>query len=131
MADGNVCEPSEVMIFPCSGASNWGQISNEVALMLREAKQGTPYCTAGIGGHVKPLVENTKKAKVVVALDGCSMGCVKKCLEAEGITPAVYAVISEELGAECPKAPERPKEEHVKKAAEKVLPRVENARKGR
>ena len=129
MAGKCLCEASETLIFPCSGASNWGQISNEVALRLREAKEGTPYCTAGIGGHVKPLVETTRKAKVIVALDGCPMGCVKKCLEGEGFKPAVYAVVSEELGAEVPKAYERPKEEHVKKIYEKILPKVESARK--
>ena len=48
--DGNMevgkclCEPSEVLIFPCSGASNLGQIANEVALRLLRRERAR--CTA-------------------------------------------------------------------------------------
>ena len=57
-----LCEPSEVLIFPCSGASNLGQIANEVALRLREGGKGTMYCTAGVGGHVPGLVDGARNA---------------------------------------------------------------------
>ncbi len=101
MGNGScLCEPSEVLIFPCSGASNLGQIANEVALRLREAGNGTMYCTAGIGGHVPGLVDGARTAKVLMGIDGCPVRCVEKCLEAEGLAPAVHFVVSEEIVVE-------------------------------
>ena len=72
--------------------------------------------------------KNPIKAKVVIAIDGCPMGCVKKCFEGEGFRPTLHVVVSEELGPEVKKTYERPDEEHVKKTYNKVLPRVKNAK---
>ena len=107
-------EPSERVLFPCSGASNYGQISNEVVLRLRDAGKGKMSCIAGIGGHVKGLVDGAKQTKYIIAIDGCDVACVKKCLEAEGLQPAAYFVISKELGIE--KTGQRPKEEDIQEA---------------
>jgi uncharacterized metal-binding protein len=88
MGDGScLCEPTEVLIFSCSGASNLGQIANETAFWVREAGKGTMYCTAGIGGRVPGLVDGARNAKVLVGIEGCPIGCVKRCLEAEGLAP--------------------------------------------
>jgi len=113
--DGNkgrcLCEASETLIFPCSGASNVGQMANEAALRLREAGKGNMYCTAGIGGHVKGLVDGARSAKLLVGIDGCSVGCVQKCLEGEGLEPGVYMIVSDEVKVK--KGYVRPKEEEV------------------
>lgn len=122
-----LCEPSEVLIFPCSGASNCGQITNEIGLRLREARKGRMYCTVGIGGHIKGLVEGARDAKVIVGIDGCAVGCVKKCLEAEGLSLNLYIVVSDEL--EVKKSFERPKEDDVRGAFDFILPRIEDAMK--
>ncbi len=52
-----LCEPTEVLIFPCSGGSNVGQIANETAKNLTTLDYGKMYCLAGIGGHVSGLSE--------------------------------------------------------------------------
>ena len=119
------CAASEILVYPCSGASNVGQIANEAGLRLREAGKASMHCTAGIGGHVKPIVDGAKAAKVIIALDGCHVGCVKKCLEAEGLKPGVYFVVSEELAVK--KGYERPKEDDIKQAMDNVVKKLDNA----
>jgi uncharacterized metal-binding protein len=109
----------ETLLFPCSGAADLGQVANEVALRLRDAGVGRMSCSVGIGGHVKPLVDSAKNAKIVVGIDGCSVGCVMKSLQAEGIKPTHYYVLTEKLSAE--KSQKRPVEEHIKKAFEIVM----------
>lgn len=90
-----LCEPTEVLIFPCSGGSNVGQIANEAAKGLNTLGHGKMYCLAGIGGHVSGLVESTKAAKKIVAIDGCPVECARKTLEHAGFKIDVHVVVTE------------------------------------
>lgn len=85
MAEGKcLCEPEEILLFPCSGGSNVGQIANQAAVELTREGAGKIFCLAGIGGHVDGLIESTKAGKVLVAIDGCPVSCAKKTLEHGG-----------------------------------------------
>ena len=42
------CKAEEVVLLPCSGGSNCGQIANQVAVRLTEEGVGNIYCLAGI-----------------------------------------------------------------------------------
>jgi uncharacterized metal-binding protein len=87
-----LCEPTEVLIFPCSGGSNVGQIANESAKDLTNLKKGKMYCLAGIGGHVNGIIESTREAKKIIAIDGCPVQCAKKTLAHSGFKPDVEIV---------------------------------------
>ena len=93
------CEPSQVLFFPCSGGSNCGQIAHHAAVDLAKAGRGKLFCLAGIGGHVKGLIESTRAAKVLVAIDGCATLCAKKTLDHAELPPQIHIVVSE-LGIE-------------------------------
>jgi len=93
------CEPSEVLFFPCSGGSNCGQIAHYAAVSLARAGRGKFFCLAGMGGHVKGLLESAKAAKVLVAIDGCPALCAKKTLEHAELPPQIHLVVTE-LGIE-------------------------------
>jgi len=93
--DKCLCEPTGVLIFPCSGGSNVGQIANEAAKDLTTLDHGKMYCLAGIGGHVGGLVESTKAAKRIVAIDGCPVACARKTLEHAGFKTDVHVVVTE------------------------------------
>jgi len=93
------CEPSEVLLFPCSGGSNCGQIAHHAAVDLAKAGRGKLFCLAGMGAHVKGLIESTKAAKVLVAIDGCPALCAKKTLEHAELPPQIHLVVTE-LGIE-------------------------------
>jgi len=91
-----LCEAGEVLIFPCSGGSNCGQIANQAAVQLTEEGVGTIYCLAGIGAHDSVMIETAKAAKRVVAIDGCSTACAKKTLEHAGLMVTDQLDVTEE-----------------------------------
>jgi uncharacterized metal-binding protein len=116
------CESSDILVLPCSGAANCGQIANEIALRLRDNGAATPYCTVGIGGHVKGIVEGAKSAKVLVAIDGCAVACAKKCLEGENLKPTIYFVVADGLGIKKDKV--RPNEEDIGRGYDEILSKI-------
>ncbi len=89
------CEPAEILIFPCSGGSNVGQLSNAAGVKLTVEGIGRMFCLAGIGGHVSSMVESAKGAKRIVAIDGCPVACSKLTLEHAGFTVTDYVVVTE------------------------------------
>jgi len=93
--DKCLCEPTEILIFPCSGGSNVGQIANDAAKKLTTQGVGKMYCLAGLGGHVSGLIESTKAAKRIIAIDGCPVHCAKKTVEHAGFKPDVHVVVTD------------------------------------
>ena len=93
--DKCLCKPNDILIFPCSGGSNVGQIANQAAKDLTTSVHGKMYCLAGIGGHVSRLIESTKAAKRIVAIDGCPVHCAKKTLEHADFKPDVHVVVTD------------------------------------
>ncbi len=94
MEEKCLCEPSEILIFPCSGGSNVGQIANQAGVKLTQEGMGKFFCLAGIGGHVSGMIESTKAGKVIVAIDGCPVACAKKTLEHAGFHIDEYVEIT-------------------------------------
>jgi len=90
-----LCEPSEILIFPCSGGSNVGQIANQAGVKLAQEGMGRFFCLAGIGAHVSGMVESTKAGKVIVAIDGCPVACAKKTLEHAGFNIDEYVQVTD------------------------------------
>lgn len=93
------CKPTEILIFPCSRGSNVGQIANEAANDLTALGHGKMYCLAGISGKASGIVESTKAAKRIIAIDGCPVHCAKKTLEQADFTADVHVVVTD-LGIE-------------------------------
>jgi uncharacterized metal-binding protein len=94
MEEKCICEPTEILIFPCSGGSNVGQIANQSGVKLTQDGMGKFFCLAGIGGHVSGMIESTKAGKVIVAIDGCPVACAKKTLEHAGFNIDEYVEIT-------------------------------------
>ena len=90
-----LCEADEVLIFPCSGGSNVGQIANETAKRLSSQGIGDMSCLAGIGGHISGFAEATREVKKVVAIDGCPVHCARKTLEHADCPVSVHVVVTE------------------------------------
>ncbi len=90
-----LCEVDEVLIFPCSGGSNVGQLANETAKRLTNQGVGSMYCLAGIGGHISGFAEATREIKTVVAIDGCPVHCARKTLEHAECPVTVHIVVTD------------------------------------
>src|SRR3989304_6286830 len=99
MEDKCLCEPNEILIFCCAGSSNVGQIANQAAVRLAQEGIGRYFCLAGIGCHVSGMIESTKAGKMLIAIDGCPVGCAKKTLEHTGFKIDEYVQVTE-LGIE-------------------------------
>jgi len=99
MEEKCLCESSEILIFSCSGSSNVGQIANQAAIRLAQEDIGRYFCLAGIGGHVSGMIESTKAGKMLIAIDGCPVGCAKKTLEHAGFNIDEYVQVTD-LGIE-------------------------------
>ena len=84
MESCSCCGPV-TMLLPCSGGSNVGQISNEIARLLTLDNKGVMFCLAGIGGDIEPMLDRVKSAERVLAIDGCPVACAKKTLERHDI----------------------------------------------
>lgn len=96
MAEECVCKAEDIILLPCSGGSNCGQIANRVAVSLDILGAGKIYCLAGIGAHIDGMVESARGAKRIVALDGCSVACAKKTIEHAGLTVTDWICVTEE-----------------------------------
>ena len=95
MEEKCLCEPTEILIFPCSGGSNVGQIANQAGVKLTQDGMGRFFCLAGIGAHVSGMVESTKAGQMLVAIDGCPVACAKKTLEHAGFNIDEYVQVTD------------------------------------
>jgi uncharacterized metal-binding protein len=78
------CKAAPKLVFPCSGAADVGELSDQAARQMSKDGTGKMYCLAGIGGKVDAILANTRGAARVLAIDGCSQECASKTLEKAG-----------------------------------------------
>jgi uncharacterized metal-binding protein len=91
MAENNcMCQEAGVLIFPCSGGSDVGDLSDRVARKMAKCGQAKMFCLAGIGAHIPGMIESAKAANKIIAIDGCQVLCSKKILEHAGFTPISF-----------------------------------------
>lgn len=96
--DNCLCQEAGVLIFPCSGGSDVGELSDRVGRKMAQCGQAKMYCLAGIGAHIPGMIESTKAATKLIAIDGCQVSCAKKLLENAGFK--VNAFNLKEMGFE-------------------------------
>ena len=99
MAQNDCCCGSTSLILACSGASNVGQITNEVAKKLDIEKQGRFICLAGVGGHISGMVASVDGSDTVLVIDGCPVACAKRTMDEAGLNGYEYVVVTD-LGIE-------------------------------
>ena len=63
------------LVFPCSGASDVGGLTDRAARQMTLDRTGKMYCLAGIGGRVEGILANTRAAAKVLVIDGCPQEC--------------------------------------------------------
>ena len=86
------------IIYACAGASNVGQLSNDVAVELTQRGEGRMGCLVGLAADVSTMIQNAKAADSLLAIDGCGVACTRKVLEAKGLAPD--SMILTEMGVE-------------------------------
>jgi uncharacterized metal-binding protein len=101
MGDANPheCAGDATLIFACSGAADVGALSDRAARKLTWDGKGKMFCLAGLGGRVPAIIEKTRAAARILALDGCSLDCTKKTLEEAGFAQFEHVRVTD-LGLE-------------------------------
>ncbi|MCW5552208.1 MAG: putative zinc-binding protein [Verrucomicrobiae bacterium] len=80
------CQAAPKLLFPCSGASDVGGLSDRAARQMTLDLAGRMYCLAGIGGRVEGILANTRSAAKVLVIDGCKEECARKTMELAGFS---------------------------------------------
>ena len=83
--DSDVCSGGPKLIFACSGAADVGAVADQAARRMSKQGIGSMFCLAGVGGRVPPIMEKTKSASMILAIDGCPLDCVSETLKQAGI----------------------------------------------
>jgi uncharacterized metal-binding protein len=78
------CSSAPKFVFPCSGASDVGGLSDQAARQMSKDGTGKMYCLSGIGGRVEGIMANTRAAARVLVIDGCDQECARKTMELAG-----------------------------------------------
>ena len=94
------CQAAPKLIFPCSGASDVGGLSDRAARQMTLDLAGKMYCLAGIGGRVEGILRNTKAAAKVLVIDGCKEECARKTMELAGFSGFTHLQLERDLGLE-------------------------------
>ena len=89
------CGLSDVRVVTCSGGSNVGQIANQAAVILAKEKVAGFFCLAGIGAHIKGMVNSGKEADLIISIDGCPVQCAAKTMQHAEIEPAIQVIVTE------------------------------------
>ena len=94
------CQPAPKLVFPCSGASDVGGLTDRAARQMSLDLTGKMYCLAGIAGQVEGILANTKAAAKVLVIDGCKEECARKTMELAGFSGFAYLQLERDLGVE-------------------------------
>jgi uncharacterized metal-binding protein len=103
------CSSAPTLLFPCSGGSDVGALSDQAARQLTAQGIAKMYCLAGVGGRVSGILASTQAAEKIVAIDGCPLNCAKATLTQAGFTKFKHLNLTElgMLKGQSPVTPER------------------------
>ena len=119
--EAECCTPASKLVFACSGAADVGKIADLSARKLTEDGVGKMFCLAGVGGRVKGIMETTKAAKAILAIDGCPLHCARNTLEQAGLKKFEHVCLAD-MGMEKGKTP--PTDKAVAKVASRGKARL-------
>jgi len=99
MAKECSCSAGSYTVLACSGGSNVGQITNEVAKKLDTEGAARFFCLAGIGADISGMIASVEGSDNVLVLDGCPVACAKLAMDKAGLDDYKYLVVTD-LGIE-------------------------------
>lgn len=97
MTESDSCEccSGPTLIFACSGAADVGELTDLAARKLGREGAGQMFCLAGVGGRVRGILEKTRTAERILALDGCPLDCARLTLESAEIPDFVHLRVTD------------------------------------
>lgn len=89
------CGKKVMIVYPCSGAADVGEIADRAARKVSKETCVKMSCLAGIGGNMSGFIESAKAAELVIVIDGCQVSCAKKTLETHGVKKFKHLIVTE------------------------------------
>ncbi len=83
------------LVYACSGFSSVAQLANTIAIELDREGQAEMSCIAGVGADVPLMIRVARSGRAIIALDGCPIRCVARCLGRHGVEPTRHHVFSD------------------------------------
>ncbi|WP_027182911.1 putative zinc-binding protein [Desulfovibrio inopinatus] len=80
------CGTAPKYVVSCSGAADVGEVSDRAARELSRQGKVKMFCLAGIGGRISGMLKSAEAADLLIAIDGCPLGCASKTLEEAGFS---------------------------------------------
>ena len=89
-------EPAaKVLVYACSGASNLGQLANEIALRLDRLGLAELVCATEVGALGGESRTPGSSSRPVLAISGCTTGCCAAMLNRHGIEVSCSVILAE------------------------------------
>jgi len=76
---------TEPLVYACSGASNLGQLSNEIALRLDGERLAEMFCAEAVGIEAGAPYAAALSGRPVIAISGCPLACADRLLSEHGV----------------------------------------------
>ncbi|MGE5672161.1 MAG: putative zinc-binding protein [Fibrobacterota bacterium] len=89
------CTTTPKLVFSCCGAADVGDLADRVARQLNREGTAKMYCLTGIGAGIQNIIDYSKTASSILAIDGCPVDCTKKLLEKAGINDFAFLRITD------------------------------------
>jgi len=110
-----------IIVAVCDGAATVGQIGNEVARKLTKSFPETVRmcCLSAVAADSKVHLEIFRKAKAIIAINGCQNKCTSNILRRKGFTPTYEITVAMEGINKLPSLDFS--DEEVEKVASKII----------
>jgi len=95
----------DTLIFTCAGATHSGYVASAAGVQLHRERAGSLFCTTALAAEVPAKLEQARRAKRRIVIDGCDENCCQK-LMLKAKVPVELHVLVTDLGID--KAPHRP-----------------------
>ena len=86
---------SGTLVFACSGAADVGAVADRAARAVSSAGAAKMFCAVGLGGKVQPILDATRGASTILAIDGCPSDCTKLSLAEAGIDHCLHLRVTD------------------------------------
>lgn len=128
MEDVKEIKKDKIAIVACSGASNTGQITNEVAKNLcKDAENFTMVCLAALPLGARTAMDKIENAKKIIVVDGCPIKCASQLIgKYTDKKPDIAFQIMEDYGVKKVSDPNAVDLEEVDKITKDVLAKIKN-----
>lgn len=119
----------KIAVVACSGASNTGQITNEIAKKLsKDSENYTMVCLAAVPLGARSAMDKIENARKIIVVDGCPIKCASQLIgKYTDKKPDIAFQIMEDYGVKKVSDPNAVNAEEVGKITEDIKAKINSS----